>query len=578
MNRVFALVLYFSFGCLLLVAGLLTPAYWKVVPASLFQGISDENATLQSKITYLLDSEKPGVVTTLFDANTFTNTTNYSQQVDRLLQQKPIFHLSGGAEPYFEKIFSANFTIPQLKETYSGYLNNLNIVTNSSRIFLNKALRLRLLELSNDSSHAAVQSLIKARQIKHFQKLDPLDSPSQGVSLDVAVLQTALLIQSGFFSQSISNDLKDWSEKAIVGPQSRETEKLEIFLLSILNLSTKLGYLSLAELAQNFPSSSSLVQASKVATQYPNYFPTYYAASLILGNPNEISNYIFKSDQGQVGLRIKSLEIALTQGRSALDYLIKHDKYLTSDSALLSIINPTTLKWQKMAGLDNFALNHFTFAFVSRMIFMWGSGLCFVGFFVLLSNFRETKTKGQQSKDTGQGLVMTRNILVALLIGGIFWFSSEPPIAHAQPKQSQQPSATSAESSANTMPMAINANPMNTQTLDQPTIIVLFAFLVIQFILYIICRIKLTEIKKSGENAGLKLELLANEENLFDSGLYVGLGGTVMALSMVTLGMVDASLMAAYASTLFGIISVAFLKIFHLRPMRKQLLIEVGKK
>ena len=89
---------------------------------------------------------------------------------------------------------------------------------------------------------------------------------------------------------------------------------------------------------------------------------------------------------------------------------------------------------------------------------------------------------------------------------------------------------------------------------------------------------KLAEIRKSKESASLKLELLANEENLFDSGLYVGLGGTVLALSMVTLGLVNASLMAAYASTLFGIISVAFVKIFHLRPLRQELIRDANKK
>ncbi|MCD8533311.1 MAG: hypothetical protein LR011_00390 [Verrucomicrobia bacterium] len=115
---------------------------------------------------------------------------------------------------------------------------------------------------------------------------------------------------------------------------------------------------------------------------------------------------------------------------------------------------------------------------------------------------------------------------------------------------------------------------MNTQNLDQPTIIVLLVFLLVQFALYLMCRVKLGEIRRSEADASLKLELLANEENLFDSGLYVGLAGTVLALSMVTLGMVQASLMAAYASTLFGILFVAILKIFHVRPLRRKLIIE----
>ena len=62
------------------------------------------------------------------------------------------------------------------------------------------------------------------------------------------------------------------------------------------------------------------------------------------------------------------------------------------------------------------------------------------------------------------------------------------------------------------------------------------------------------------------MRLLENEDQLFDFGLYVGLGGTVLSLILVAVGIVEASLMAAYASTLFGIIFVALLKVLHLRP------------
>jgi hypothetical protein len=41
---------------------------------------------------------------------------------------------------------------------------------------------------------------------------------------------------------------------------------------------------------------------------------------------------------------------------------------------------------------------------------------------------------------------------------------------------------------------------------------------------------------------------------------------------MVAIGLVEASLMAAYASTLFGILFVALLKVLHLRPYRRKLI------
>jgi hypothetical protein len=72
----------------------------------------------------------------------------------------------------------------------------------------------------------------------------------------------------------------------------------------------------------------------------------------------------------------------------------------------------------------------------------------------------------------------------------------------------------------------------------------------------------------------MKLRLIDNEENLFDFGLYVGLGGTVLSLILVAVGIVEASLMAAYASTLFGILFTAIFKVMHLRPYRRKLILE----
>ncbi|MCZ6672722.1 MAG: hypothetical protein O7C75_07260, partial [Verrucomicrobia bacterium] len=112
-------------------------------------------------------------------------------------------------------------------------------------------------------------------------------------------------------------------------------------------------------------------------------------------------------------------------------------------------------------------------------------------------------------------------------------------------------------------------------TMDQITVITISIFFLIQVAVYMASLIKLTEIRKMDESTALKLELLQNEEQLFDSGLYIGLTGTVLALIFLAIGVVQASLMAAYSSTLFGIIFVAILKIFHVRPFRKTLLLKL---
>ena len=68
---------------------------------------------------------------------------------------------------------------------------------------------------------------------------------------------------------------------------------------------------------------------------------------------------------------------------------------------------------------------------------------------------------------------------------------------------------------------------------------------------------------------------MENEENLFDSGLYVGMMGTAAALVLQVLGVVEPNLLAAYSSNLFGIVCVAFVKIRHIRTYKRGLIIQV---
>ena len=61
----------------------------------------------------------------------------------------------------------------------------------------------------------------------------------------------------------------------------------------------------------------------------------------------------------------------------------------------------------------------------------------------------------------------------------------------------------------------------------------------------------------------------------FDGGLYVGIGGTATALVLQVLGMIEPNLLAAYSSNLFGIVCVALVKIRHVRPYKRKLIMEI---
>ena len=112
---------------------------------------------------------------------------------------------------------------------------------------------------------------------------------------------------------------------------------------------------------------------------------------------------------------------------------------------------------------------------------------------------------------------------------------------------------------------------------DTATLVAVGLFFVLQFIVYILGVIRIWAIRRTNVPAKLKLKLLENEDNLFDLGLYIGLAGTVVSLILLSIGIVTASLMAAYASTLFGILFTSMIKIIHVRKYKRQLIIEAEK-
>jgi len=115
---------------------------------------------------------------------------------------------------------------------------------------------------------------------------------------------------------------------------------------------------------------------------------------------------------------------------------------------------------------------------------------------------------------------------------------------------------------------------VNRTIMNQLSLLTLLLFFVLQALLYTASLVKLAEIRRQNLPSRIKLKLLENEDHLFDAGLYLGFAGTIISIILVSLGVIQPSLMAAYSSTSFGIIFVVVFKIFHLRPTRRKLLLE----
>jgi hypothetical protein len=113
--------------------------------------------------------------------------------------------------------------------------------------------------------------------------------------------------------------------------------------------------------------------------------------------------------------------------------------------------------------------------------------------------------------------------------------------------------------------------------METSTLVSIGIFAALQVGMYLACLRKIREIEDQDATPQLKLRLMENEENLFDSGLYVGMMGTAAALVLQVVGVIEPNLLAAYSSNLFGIICVALVKIRHVRGFKRRLILEAQR-
>jgi len=172
-----------------------------------------------------------------------------------------------------------------------------------------------------------------------------------------------------------------------------------------------------------------------------------------------------------------------------------------------------------------------------------------------------------------RGIHVAREILFALGFLLVVLFLSEPFLAPESPA-----AALPFRLRIPTAGMVVqpgNTNPKTSFMDYKSKIIPMLLFFVLQGLLYVASIVKLAEIRRQRVGSRMKLRLLENEDHLFDAGLYLGFLGTIVAFiisSVVAHQHFD--LMVAYSSTSFGILFVSVFKIFHLRPVRRTLLME----
>ena len=404
-----------------------------------------------------------------------------------------------------------------------------------------------ILENSRDSM---VQGLLQTGSLNTYKRLFPVQSVS-GRPLEATLLSLGLLIQGDRLNSSFSRELRREIQSANA---SGDVGRLEDAYLNVLSLARALDWGQFKALFERIDSFETLSRLRYGFHRRPADLPVFYAAAIVVDSPSSVLNFLgLYGDDG-----VEFLKSAGQFGTGALQLLLEQQLPLDSDDSLRE---STSIE----INLTRFSLNNpklslslkYSLFFFGALFLSWGA-----------SRFTEFY------REPGSALLgSTQKVFISLASLIVLIILSEPHLASG--------ALTEGYSFKLVMPVlaqvegeTIIVETEPTVSMDPATLLSVSFFFILQVLVFLICLLKVRQIDKEDLDTIIKLKLMENEENLFDSGLYVGIAGTCISLVLQVIGLIEANLLSAYASNLFGILCVAIVKIRLVRPYKNRLILE----
>lgn len=402
------------------------------------------------------------------------------------------------------------------------------------------------------SSSPAVQQLLRCRALTNTVLFPPSQS-SSGQAFDAALVTCGRLLQNHNLTRGLADAISSTAAAALRGENSQPLEQI---LLDFMSLGQRFTWNQLIAFCEKIEDVETLRLLANLMRKEGAQLPVLFSAVQLSGKPAAVAKYLMNF--GETGQ--KDLAASLRYGAGGVNELLQRNQRLHR-ADFQGKVNAFSgafvyLPWQ----MPKLALGLKWFLYLSA------------GYLIALAlHFARPQTPMAERPFQVRGFHVAREILFALGFLLVVLLLSEPFLAQENQKvefpiRLQLPTVSGAVSSENT---GAQGSIMN-----QLSLFTLLLFFVLQGLIYVGCLVKLAEIRRQRFSPDIKLKLLDNEEHLFDAGLYLGFAGTIISLIMVSMGVIKPSLMAAYSSTAFGVIFVSVFKIFHLRPLRRQLLLE----
>ena len=395
-----------------------------------------------------------------------------------------------------------------------------------------------------------VQTLLRTSEVQNTVRFVPANRPG-GQPLDAVILLSSYLWQREQLAPTLQREVRSLAETAVTTGQ---LGALEDFYLDVLTLGRRLNWVQLSELLRTATNAGTVAQFAHLARVAPEHLPVIYTAALMTKSTDAVARYLIGF--GRVGA--ENLRLALSHGEGAVRQLV---------SRQVPVVQTASRDLEFDFG-SGFALRNPALAVALKYAAFLG------GIFLLLRSIDLRLFFPAEKALRGAFPKMGSGILAAILTF-IFFVFSEPFLLKAAAAPEYQVRLTVPILGQTAAPQSSpSSSSTPAATMDMSTIASITVFALLQVLVYVICLLKISEIDRQPLSVPMKLKLMENEENLFDSGLYVGIAGTATALVLQVLGVIEANLLAAYSSNLFGIICVALVKIRHVRSYKRKLIIE----
>jgi hypothetical protein len=395
------------------------------------------------------------------------------------------------------------------------------------------------------SRSLGVQSLLQTRGIQQTGRFVPANRPG-GQPLDAVVLLAALLYQGERLSPALQREVRGLAEAAL---GRKDLGELESFYVDLLSLGKRLDWVQLGELLRRTGSTKTVGEYAQLARVAPDQLPVIYAAALFSGSADRVANYLLQ--YGKSGLA--DLRLALAGGQGAVSQLMLWQVPVNRGAgagfglaASLVLLHPLAMLAVKYLG------------------YVLGAFLLLLGLDRLIV---------APATEAGRPLPHMKSGTLALLFSALLIAATEPFLLKAAPQSEYRARLVLPVLVAQATP-SVPPTAKSTPNMDSSTLLSIGFFAALQVAMYFTCLLKIREVARAAQPPLVKLKLMENEENLFDGGLYIGIGGTATALVLQVLGLIEPNLLAAYSSNLFGITCVALVKIRHVRPFKRQLILE----